>query len=538
MKALGLVILFSINVYAGITDNQILYKVEKEKIKITAKKGFHLNVESPSSIKFDGASEKIKPQSKTEKLFVFNINKNAGYAEINIYACDDAKTVCEPHKKEIVFNGEKPKAPKENTKKEFNKISEVSLQSQNGKPTLLMFSAPWCPACIRMQTETLHQKSVQKQLGKVNFLKLNSDEVDNYELSQKFKVRAIPTMILLDKSGAEVFRWLDYQSAAQFEKNLKEEVSKIIDAEELMKQAKSGDTEAARKLAYRAYNALEFEEAIKWFFLSNIPADQNYKVAAEISRAQDQAAADEKLKDEYLQALQKGITQSSSEVDRLRWSLDYFETKKELKSLDEESTPKLKELTQKIDELYANPKAARKAFSESTYGNYEGFEEEELLWLKSRAYKILGMTTEKESADQKTIKLIKDKKLSEQEPGKTLLAISYLKEAGDVELVNSLYSKLIKKNSTTYVYYEKYARYLKSKKDLPKALELTNEALKYPQGNEPQLSLLKASILKEMNKNEEALALINQTLSHENIGHKRFSGTAKKLNELKSELSK
>lgn len=535
---LVLTMLFCINAVAGKTDNQVLYKIESDKIKVTTKKGFHLNVESPSSIKFDGESEKNKPQSKTEKLFVFNVRKNASQGEISVYVCDDAKTVCEPHNKEITLAGATKKEFNKKEKNEFNKISEVSLESSNGKPTLLMFSAPWCPACIRMQTETLQQKNVQNQLAQINFLKLNSDEADNYDLSQKFKVRAIPTMILIDKKGTEIFRWLDYQSAVAFEKNLKAEISKIIDAEELAAKAKAGDEASARKLAMRAYNAMDFEGAIKWFLLTRSTMDQNYKVSAEISLAQEQAESDKKLKDEYLYTLQKGIMLTTSDVDRLRWSLDYFESKKEQSPLEEGAIVKVGELIKKIEELYANNKAAKKAFQESTYGNYEGFESEELLWLKSRAQKILAMTTDKEKTDKATIELIKKKKLSEQEPGKFLLAISYLKEAGDTELVNNFYNKLIKKNSNSYVYYEKYARYLKSKKDFEKALAMTEEALKYPQGNEPQLKLLKALILSDMNKKADALEVVNQALTYENITHKRFVGTAKKLSDLKSELSK
>ena len=67
-----------------------------------------------------------------------------------------------------------------------------------------------------MQTETYNKPEVIGNLQKINFLKLNSDLVENYEVFEKFKIKAIPTMILLDKNGTEVYRWLDFQGPKNF----------------------------------------------------------------------------------------------------------------------------------------------------------------------------------------------------------------------------------------------------------------------------------------------------------------------------------
>jgi len=387
-----------------------------------------------------------------------------------------------------------------------------------------------------MQTETYNKPLVQKQIGQLNFVKLNSDVAANYELSEKFNVKAIPTMIMLDKNGVETFRWLDFQTPADFAKSLGAELKKVDQAETTLKNAKLGDSAAASTLAFKAYNALDYAEAIKWFSLTNSEKDKKFKLAAEVSLAQQKSEEDAAAAADYVQTLEKAITMTKSALDEIRWSIDYLDQKKQAKSLSKDAQNT--DLLGLIDDLLKNPKKAQKAFVESTYGNYTGFEKEELLWMKSRLLGILEKKETKAKVDQETIALISKKKLNAERPGEVLLAIAYLREAGEIKKVDELYQMLINKYSNSYVYFEKYARFTQKNKNFEKALSLTNEALKFPEGNEPQLNLLKTQLLKDLNKKSEAVAVIDETLKAEYIQHKRFARTVKKLNELKQELSK
>lgn len=531
-----LLILLNIHSFARITDGQVDIKIKKQQIDVVAKKNFHLNAEAPADIKFGNIHMEQKPNIKTEKLFSFEREIYANAALLSFYVCDDKKTVCEQHKETINFKNNKINRIQEVST--YNNLKEFNLKSINGKPTLLVFSAPWCPACIRMQTETYNKAEIQKQLQDVNFVKLNSDLADNYELSQQFKVKAIPTMILLDKNGHESYRWLDFQNAKEFATSLKQQLTTIDQATALLVKAKLGDADAASMLAYRAYNTLDYSDAFKWFSLTKSKKDQKYKLASEVLLTQDRADSDEKLNEDYLQALQKAIVLTSSKLDQIRWKIDFFEKKKDLKLLTDDVKHGAKVLIDEIDVVLNDDQNIARLFTESTYGNYANFEKEELLWLKGRLYAILDMYDEKTIVNQISAALIKRKKLLVTKPGEILLAISYLKETGDIKNVEKLYNQLINNYPESYVYYEKYARFLQKNKSFEKALKLVNESLKYPEGNEPQLNLLKSQILRDLNKKPEAIVLIDETLKKELLEHKKFSGTKKRLIELKEEISK
>lgn len=534
MKIGILILALSRIVFAGITDNQIEFKVEAQQIQVVPKAGFHLNKDAPASAVVDDLEALNKPVTKTEKLFVFKKAEKSKKAVLNFYVCDDKNTVCEKHEKTLDLKSGDIKAT--SVKSSFNNIKEFNLKSENGKPTLLVFSAPWCPACIRMVTETYHQPAVKKQFSKLNFVKLNSDLPDNNELAEKFHVRAIPTLILLDKDGNESHRWLDFQQPNNFAKELGVQLQKVAVAATVAESAKLGDPTAASVLAHRAYSALDYEEAYKWFALTTTERDQKYKLANEVSLAESKAEEDERLVRDYLTALEKGIVLTSSKIDQIRWTIDYLEKKSDLKEFGAEAKAKTMALIKDLDFLLKNSRTAVTAFAESTYGDYSGFENAELLWLKAKAAELMGDAKLEADTKAASVALLSKKKFSVDKPGEMLLGIAYLREAGEKSKVENLYRQLTAKYPTTYVYFEKYARFAQKNKDLDQALSLVTEALKYPEGNIPQLGLLKSQILIDLNKKDEALATIEQALSAKGVEHRRYAKTVKKLNDLKSGL--
>lgn len=533
MKIFFLILLLSVSALARLTDGQFDIKIESEKVSIIPKAGFHLNEQAPASAVMDDLEALMKPTTKTQKLFAFKKAAKSKKASLNFYVCDDKNTVCEKHEQSLNFKSGEIK--KTEIKANYNSLKEFNLKSTDGRPTLLVFSAPWCPACIRMVTETYHKPEVQKQLKKLNFVKLNSDLPENNELSDKFKIKAIPTLILLDKNGQESYRWLDFQPAGVFAKSVESELQKVDLIETNIKSAQLGDISAASALAFKAYNTLDYAEALKWFALTKSANDKKYKLSAEVNLAQEKAE-DEKSNLELLKVLEKAAALTDSKLDQIRWTKDYLEKKSELKKYGNESIQKTKDLIKDIDFLITNEVSAANAFKESSYGDYTGFEKIELLWMKAKLLTLMDAKDEVKAVNEQTIAQLEAKRLSTDRPGEMLMAIAYMKEAGEVKKVEMLYKQLIAKFPTTYVYFEKYARFAQKNKEFEKALDLTNEALKFPEGNQPQLSLLKVQILKDMKKNEEALAAIEATLKLEYIDHKRYSRTIKKLSELKNEL--
>ncbi len=510
---------------ARITDDQVVIKTSGNKIELSTKPKFHLNVEAPASAAFDDLKAIFKPNPKTEKLFVFLAPDKTKKAKLSFYVCDDKKTACEQHEKEINFSNQTNEAKKTESKK------DVSTNYKSDKQTLLIFSAPWCPACLRMETETYPAKSVQAQLKKLNIKKINIDLVENFDSSEKFHVKAIPTLVLLNKDGEEIYRWLDYQPAKKFTAELQSSFKSAISLAELEKKAKKGDATAISKRGMLSYLAYQCEDAIKWWAKSKNATDLNYRLAAEIQCAEEKKPADQ------IEALESGIKKSTSQLDQLRWKIDLLEMKKENKSVDDltaTATTTLKDLIL----ITKNASDLKKLFAQSTFGDPAGFEIEETLTMKARLYSLLEKNAEKIETFEAIKASAEKRNVTVERPGEMLLAIAYLREADEKVRVQEMYQQLLNRYPDTYVYHEKYARYQFKSKNYDQALSSINTALLYPEGNEPQLQLLKARILNEMKNKDQAMVVINEALKLENISHKKFKKTLAALETLKKDIEK
>ncbi len=526
-------LLTSFSVQARITDKQEHLKISKNKIELTVNSGFHLNAEAPASAQFDNQKAVVKPSSKTEKLFVFVVPEKSKKAQVKFYVCDDARTACEQHESEIsITAGTTSGAQTDQTES-----TVVATANESGKTTLLMFSAPWCPACIRMQTETYNQKEVINELSHVAVKKINIDLPENAELSEKYHVKAIPTAVLINQDGDQIGRWLDFQSAATFSKQLRANIKNSDTILALEKKALSGDAVAITKVGMSAYNSMNCKDAVRWLSLSHQKQDQKYKLASEVTCAEEGAAEDDKNKKDYLATLDKASMLTTSKLDQLRWNLEYLEKSKENKVDMTTISPLAEKLLEQMNSTFNTSVQTKKLFSGSTIDDTGGFETEEVLLMKSKIYSILDKSQEKQAVLEEIKTRIAERKLSIARPGEMLIAIAYLKQAGDKVQVEKLYNQLIAKYPTTYVYLEKKARYLFSQKQNEMALEEINKAMKYSEGNQPQLWLLKAKILKDLDKKVEALTTVNEILSFGQISHRKYKKILAQSETLKKDLT-
>ncbi len=82
--------------------------------------------------------------------------------------------------------------------KSKNDTVTLSDQEKIEKSTFLYFGADWCVPCRQMK-ELFKDKDVKKELDKLDFIVYNVD-VDTDE-ALRWKVRAVPTMIFIDREG-------------------------------------------------------------------------------------------------------------------------------------------------------------------------------------------------------------------------------------------------------------------------------------------------------------------------------------------------
>lgn len=94
--------------------------------------------------------------------------------------------------------------------------SEVALEAakQEGRPVLIDFVADWCIPCHEMEATTFADRRVASLAQ--SFLMLRADltmETDATKaVTERFDVRGVPTLILLDANGREVQRMVGYVS--------------------------------------------------------------------------------------------------------------------------------------------------------------------------------------------------------------------------------------------------------------------------------------------------------------------------------------
>lgn len=524
------------NLFAGITDNQINIKVSGSLIELTPNKGFHINDKAPASAAFDHLKAIYFPEIKTEKKMTFNVLPGIKKAKIKYFVCDDAKTVCEQHDKEVVLNSEANLEKKDSTViAEKNKATENNKNTITDRPTLLIFSAPWCPACIRMATETYTDAEVQKIFSKINIKKINIDLVENEEISNKYSIKAIPSLVLTNNVGGEVFRWLDYQPAKQFAKELAEEIQNKQDLSELVQKADLGDKTAALKLAQSYSSQMLWQKAAKYFDLLKDERSKNLKLSCDINFLSDKKDDDEKAKAEFLQGLDKAIALSTSVVDQLRWKIDFFEAKEVPK--EKLDTTVLKKLVLDLNKLLSDKKITQH-YQKSTIGDMTGFEKIETLDMRARVEDLLGSQENKKETQKQMLSLLLKEKNNVKFPGRMISSIYYFTQAGSPTDAEKLIQQLVVANPNSYVYYQRYANFLTKQKRNDEALVQIDKALQFKEGNEPQLNVAKIKILKSLAKKSEALVLIQKTQELIQVAPEKYKRTKVTLENIQKELSK
>jgi thiol:disulfide interchange protein DsbD len=100
----------------------------------------------------------------------------------------------------------------------------LAKASSEGKPMLIDFGAEWCTACKELEDQTFPDTTVRTEAAR--FVALHVDATDDEDkevlrLKKKYNVVGLPTVILVDKNGHEVTRFVEFVKPDKFANALK-----------------------------------------------------------------------------------------------------------------------------------------------------------------------------------------------------------------------------------------------------------------------------------------------------------------------------
>ncbi len=105
---------------------------------------------------------------------------------------------------------------------EVNENSFKSEVEESNIPVIVDFNADWCPPCQMMKPEFDALGSEYK--GKLKFVSVDSDK--NRTISSKFKIDAIPCLVIMSK-GVEVDRIVGFMPKEALKEKIDNILSKI-----------------------------------------------------------------------------------------------------------------------------------------------------------------------------------------------------------------------------------------------------------------------------------------------------------------------
>jgi thiol-disulfide isomerase/thioredoxin len=147
---------------------------------------------------------------------------------------------------------------------ELDYDAALAQAKKDQKLLLVDFTASWCTPCKKMEKETWGAAEVKAWLT-ANALAVQIDVDEEKELAQRFKIEAMPTVIVM-REGVEFDRFVGYRDTKQFLAWAEEVRAGRKPGEALLERAKalrdSTDVDARYEVAREMLRAKQYDEAL------------------------------------------------------------------------------------------------------------------------------------------------------------------------------------------------------------------------------------------------------------------------------------
>jgi len=464
----------------SLSDGKVHLSLVSNHLNVKVDDGFHVNLEAPIKVKSTKSDSVILPVSMGTHQIDFDLSALMAVPfRVSFYICDDKNTSCELQKYayEIKNNELLSVVIKDNesalqlaTKLEYNSHHfikdnlEAALDRAKKDKKLLFvdFGAPWCPACVRLETEVFSTAEFKKIIKKLVTASLNSDVEVNRENYKKYNVLVLPTLIIMNAEGLELHRLIDFKPAKDFNNDLTAALKNSHQTTtELTELALKKDKKALKTLARRAFSESNYKEALKWYELL-AEESQDFAIA-KTAVAASVYEEDKKNEVEYATLLKKNIDNYPSSYEALEWRLNLSDIDK--KNADE----LLSENARILVDLLLKKSEKEKMFSNTSVGTISFPDLEIYSYLVKTYEKLKSPLLENKSREnfQSEIKKIKT---TPKKPGELMMIVQYQREAKMPEEGESLES-LVKTYPNSHTYHMKLGGYYFRSKKFSEALK-------------------------------------------------------------------
>lgn len=536
---------------------KIEIKRENQTLKFTPAPSHHINEKAPNKIWqiIEGKKNPLKLEVKKEEVKTSLANDSDCQAHFKIYVCDDANTYCIPKEGQYFCKDNRVvEATSTSENKEISKVAStkddlfiinnptLALQKAKveNKALMIDFFGTWCPPCNVLEETVFSHPKFKSYKDKMVFLKLDADLPISWELKAKFAIRGYPTVVFTTPQNEEIYRIIGSMTPNNFFKKMEYSLkNKNQSIQDLLKSYSSNKTPAAAWKLIDAYNNQEnytaafdlIPIALKKGNLTTKEQDLIQYIQLKFTLAQ--TAKENKSK--FIEFIKSSIEANPSQetfLDKLTMLDSIAEETK-----DENLTKWVALQTLKITNDLMINKIAEDSFISQT----------DIYFIRADAFEKLGSKTEAQfvyrQATKEIEQQIKKYKLDiKTNRGFNLDRVYAIYKSGDINAADGLYKDLIKVYPEEFTFYYNHASVLKDLNKKEEALSQAKKALEFSYGdNKLRAAYLTADLMKDLNSKSESLKVIDEALASYKLPDDKTIRTHryyKKLVDLKENLNK
>ena len=411
-----------------------------------------------------------------------------------------------------------------------------ALAAAKGKKSLVLvdFYAPWCYSCYYMDENVMNQPALRALAPRLELVKMDVDSPEGARLKREWKVRFLPSYVIVDPDGLEVGRIMGEQTRSDFFSRLTEVLDRHSTLEDLKARlaasppSQSGPAAAEILRAYVQRGA--YEEGLAW--LKGLPGP--FKAAAD----DDPASRREIIRLELQQASRRKDAAVclllAKELSRLETGCALPYDAEQARDCLEGRTPDKKALARAeraplealLERGVFGPSASRCPDLRSP------------VEAAADAYEALGEAPLKSALLDKAAALMRsdlggrlDKDRNEADNLRAFLEL-----AGRDQELEALYPELMRAYPDDYVYAYRFGKFLLARGRAADALKQFDAALPKAYGaNRLSVVEQRARALRALGRSRDALKAVEQALKDNPAS---FPDQVASLGRLKDELGK